>query len=390
MSIIDEIFNRIKKITSYVGNPVALHEPHFGGNEWTYVKECLDTGWVSSVGKFVDKFEHDLSDFTGAKYVIAAANGTCALHISYLLAGVTAGDEVLVPTLTFVGTINSIRYCGAIPHFIDAEEDSLGIDPIVLDQYLKDITSNKNGNVCFNRLTDRPIRALCVVHTLGHPVDLDLIVEVCQKYNITLIEDAAEALGSYYKGTHVGHSGSLGILSFNGNKIVTTGGGGAILTNDAELAKRAKHITTTAKLPHPWAFEHDQVGYNYRLPNINAALGCAQLEQLRKFLHAKRLLADQYHHVFSDLPGIRFIKEPSYAKSNYWLNALVLDNSYANLRDNLLELLNKSGIMIRPLWNLQHTLPMYKDCPHMPLPVAESLHKRFIIIPSSASLGMSR
>lgn len=387
MPIVNELIQKIKEVISPY-HSVALHEPYFIGNEWNYVKECLDTGWVSSVGKFVDRFEKDLADFTQAKYAIATSNGTCALHICAILAGIKEDDEVLVPTLTFVGTINPIIYCGAIPHFIDAESNSLGIDPILLDHYLKETTQQK-GNICINRFTGRPIKALIVMHTLGHPVDLDALSALCEKYRITLIEDAAEALGSYYKRTHVGHRGMSGALSFNGNKIITTGGGGAVLTNHAKLAKLAKHITTTAKVSHPWAFQHDQVGYNYRLPNLNAALGCAQLEKITHFLEAKRLLAEKYQQVFFTMKTVRFIKEPVYAKSNYWLNAILLDDSRADLRDPLLDAMNKLGIMARPLWNLQHTLPMYKDSPKMPLPIAENLHKRLIKIPSSACLGMA-
>ena len=384
--MINEIVRQIKAALPLDSSFIALHEPYFNGNEWKYVKECIDTGWVSSVGKFVDQFEKNLANYTGAKYAVATVNGTAALHICYLLAGVKSGDEVLVPALTFVATANALSYCNATPHFIDAEQKSLGIDVPLLDQYLEEITEEKN-KVCINKLTGRPIRALCVMHTLGHPVDLDSIVALCEKYRLTLIEDAAEALGSYYKGTHVGHRGLAGALSFNGNKIITTGGGGAILLNDEKIAKLAKHITTTAKLPHPWLFEHDQVGYNYRLPNINAALGCAQLEQLPAFLNAKRMLAEKYQHLFLNTPGVRLIQEPEYAKSNYWLNALLLDSPFEESRDALLESLNHNNIMSRPIWNLLHTLPMYKDCPRMPLTIAEDLHKCLIKIPSSVSLA---
>lgn len=376
----------IMETLDYKGKPIVLHEPSFVGNEWKYVKECIDTGWVSSVGKFVDQFEQTLADFIGAKHAIATVNGTSALHISYLLAGVGAGDEVLVPTLTFVGTINPVIYCGAIPHFIDAEERSLGIDPDVLGDYLQDIITFQ-GDTPLNRFTGRPIKALCVMHTLGHPVDLDPILAICQKYRITLIEDAAEGLGSYYKGVHVGSKGLFGIFSFNGNKIITTGGGGAIVTNNTELAKKAKHITTTAKLTHPWAFHHNEVGYNYRLPNINAALGCAQLELLPYFLKAKRQLATKYQQSFANIPGIKFIQEPSYASSNHWLNALLIDSAFADSRDKLIELLSNKNIMTRPLWELQHTLSMFQHYPRMPLPIAENLQKRLIKLPSSAQLA---
>lgn len=366
---------------------LSLHEPNFKGHEWDYVKECIDTGWVSSVGKYVDVFEKKLAEFTGVQYAVATGTGTSALHMCYLLAGVVSGDEVLVPTLTFVGTINPIHYCGAIPHFIDSEEISLGVDAVKLESYLQDMSLQIDG-VCVNRLTGRTIRALCVVHTLGHPVDLDPLVLLCNKYHIQLIEDAAEALGSYYKGAHVGGHGLLSAFSFNGNKIITTGGGGAILTNNEALAKRAKHLTTTAKLAHPWLFEHDEMGYNYRLPNINAALGCAQLEQLPTFLERKRLLAWQYEQRFQNVAEVSFIHEPSYAQSNCWLNAILLNASVENAREDVLELLNSEGFMSRPLWNLQHTLPMYQCCPRMPLLTAESLQRRLIKIPSSAHLSI--
>jgi perosamine synthetase len=385
MSTVNDIVTLFQQILSHSDKAIALHEPSFTGNEWQYVKECLDTGWVSSVGKFVTRFEQDLQDFTGANYAIATVNGTAALHINFLLAGVKRNDEVLVPTLTFVATSNAIAYCGAIPHFIDAEPHHLGINPAALEDYLESITI-KSGNTTVNRFTRRPIRALCVMHTLGHPVDLDPLEDITKKYNLVLIEDAAEALGSYYKGVHVGHRGLLGALSFNGNKIITTGGGGAMLTNNAAIAKHAKHITTTAKLAHPWLFEHDEVAYNYRLPNLNAAVGCAQLEKLADTLHAKRLLMQKYKMAFANVSQFSLIQEPEFAKSNYWLNALLLANADFCERDNLLKALNQGGIMSRPLWNLQHTLPMYRDCPAMPLPVAEDLISRLIQIPSSPQL----
>ncbi len=382
----DDITALIQRILASAGATVSLHEPSFNANEWQYVKECLDTGWVSSVGKYVDRFEQELASYTGANYAIATVNGTAALHICYLLAGIQRGDEVLIPTLTFVATSNALAYCGAVPHFLDADS-ALGLDAAKIADYLQDNTKN-SGGVTVNIHTARPIRALCVMHTLGHPVDLDALEKVCEKYNLILLEDAAEALGSYYKGTHVGHRGLLGALSFNGNKIITTGGGGAILTNDAALAKQAKHITTTAKLPHAWEFTHDQVAYNYRLPNINAALGCAQLETITKRLSDKRLLMQNYRHYLADLKGVSLIQEPEYAKSNYWLNALLLTDTQTNLanRNVLLQTLNDNGVMSRPLWNLQHTLPMYRDCPRMPLPIAENIITRLIQIPSSPEL----
>lgn len=385
MNFSNEFVGCLREVISHNDNIIALHEPKFVGNEWKYVKECIDTGWVSSVGKFVDTFEANLANFTGAKYVIATVNGTAALHVCFLLSGILPGDEILVPTITFVATTNAISYCQATPHFIDSEESSLGIDVDLLDEYLKNTARIKN-KICFNKRTGRPIRALCVMHMLGHPVDLDALDELCSKYHLVLIEDAAEALGSYYKGVHVGHRGLVGALSFNGNKIVTTGGGGAILTNDEKIAKQAKHITTTAKLPHPWLFEHDQVAYNYRLPNLNAALGCAQLEQLPYFISVKRMLAQKYQVAFTNLKNVRVIKEPIFAKSNYWLNAILLEASNEDLRNKLLKILQENKVMARPLWNLQHTLKMFENCPRMPLPIAECLYKRLIKLPSSACL----
>jgi perosamine synthetase len=365
---------------------LPLHEPNFGGNEWTYVKECLDTGWVSSVGKFVDRFEHELAAYTGVKRAVAVVNGTAALHVCLLLADVKPGDEVLMPALTFIATANAVSYCGAIPHFIDSEERTLGVDPHKLAAYLDEITEQRSDK-CYNRLTGRCIKAMVPMHTFGHPVDLDPLVEVCQRFNITLIEDAAESLGSFYKGRHTGQWGLLSALSFNGNKTITTGGGGVILTNDEELGRLAKHITTTAKVPHRWEFNHDMVGYNYRMPNINAALGCAQLEQLPGFLVAKRDLAERYRQAFTNIPGIRFFSEPANSQSNYWLNTLLLDEECAGQRDVLLEATNDAGIMTRPAWTLMNKLSMFTRCPKMDLSVAESQERRLINIPSSAMLG---
>ena len=363
----------------------GLHEPVFFANEWEYVKECLDTAWVSSVGKFADRFENQLAEFTGAKYAVAVVNGTAALHICLRLAGVRAGDEVLIPTLTFVATANAVSYCGAIPHFADSEERTLGLDPFKLEEHLNEIAEVRGGE-CFNRKTGCRIRALVPMHTFGHPVDLDALSQVCERFSIIMIEDAAESLGSYYKGVHTGNQGLLSILSFNGNKIVTTGGGGAILTNDESLAQKAKHLTTTAKVPHQWEYVHDQVAYNYRLPNINAALGCAQLEQLPNFLEKKRNLAETYRRIFETVEGVTFFTEPEFASSNYWLNALLLDTEQTDFRDEMLCLTNDEGIMTRPAWRLMHRLEMFENCPRSDLTVAEYLEKRLINIPSSVSL----
>lgn len=369
------------------GGHVPLHEPSFKGNEWSYVKECLDTGWVSSVGKFVDRFEQELATYTGVKQAVAVVNGTAALHVCLRLVGVEPGDEVLVPTLTFIATANAVSYCGAIPHFVDSDEATLGMDPEKLDLYLKETTEMRDGG-CFNKRTGRRIRAALPMHTFGHPVDLDRLVEVCNRYRLELVEDAAESLGSYYRGRHTGNLGRVSALSFNGNKVITTGGGGAILTNDPELGKLAKHLTTTARVPHKWSFIHDRIGYNYRLPNINAALGCAQLEELPGFIRSKRALAEKYRQAILGIAGVRFFTEPGFAQSNYWLNALLLDKDAAGQRDLLLKATNNLGIMTRPVWTLMHKLEMYKTCPAMDdLKVAGDLERRLINIPSSPGLA---
>lgn len=385
-TILDDTLAAIKRCLPDDQDFVALHEPYFAGNEWAYLKECIDTGWVSSVGKFVDQFETKLSEFTGARYAVATVNGTAALHTCLKLVDVTAGDEILVPALTFVATANAISYCGAIPHFVDSEERTLGLDPCKLADYLAEIADIRVDG-CFNRRSGRRIKAVIPMHTFGHPVDLAPLAELCARYKLELIEDAAESLGSYYNGRHTGNWGMMSALSFNGNKIVTTGGGGAILTNDESLAKLAKHVTTTAKMPHRWEFNHDMIGYNYRLPNINAALGCAQLEQLPVFLEKKRTLAQRYKEAFKAVNGISFFTEPDFAVSNYWLNVLLLDEDNAAERDALLEATNSQGVMTRPAWTLMHKLPMYSSCPRMDVSVAESLERRIVNIPSSVAMG---
>ncbi len=364
---------------------VGLHTPTFKGNEWAYLKECIDTGWVSSVGKFVDRFEADLAAFTGTERAVAVANGTAALHICLLLAGVKPQDEVLMPALTFIATANAVTYCGATPHFVDSEETSLGVDATALRAYLTEIADTRNGHT-INRHTGRRLAALVPMHAFGHPVDLDALAAVCADFNIVLIEDAAESLGSYYKGKHTGNVGLVSALSFNGNKVLTTGGGGAILTNDPDLGKHAKHLTTTAKVPHRWAFVHDETGFNYRMPNLNAALGCAQLEQLPGFLAQKRDLAARYAATFAAVPGIRFVEEPAYGQSNYWLNCLLLDRGLEDQRDAILEATNDAGLMTRPVWELMNRLVMYAHCPAAPLPGAESIAARLLNIPSTVGL----
>ena len=381
-----DVINFIKSI--YDNNKfIPLHEPRFFGNEKKYLEECIDSTYVSSVGKYVDRFEEELKAYTGVKHVIAVVNGTAALHICLKVVGVEPNDEVLIPTLTFIATANAVRYCGATPHFIDSDRSTLGVDTHKLDAYLKDISEIRTEG-CFNKMTGHRIKAAMPMHTYGHPVDLDPIVEICNRYKLELVEDAAESLGSFYKGRHTGNWGKASALSFNGNKVITTGGGGAILTNDDELAKLAKHLTTTAKVHHKWSFVHDQIGFNYRMPNINAALGCAQLEGLPSAIKNKRKLAEEYKHAFTGVNGINFFTEPSFAQSNYWLNVLLLDNKFFEQRDLLLELTNAHGIMTRPAWTLMHQLDMYENCPRMDdLAAAENLEKCLINIPISAKLG---
>jgi perosamine synthetase len=364
---------------------VELHEPTFGGNEWAYLKECLDSTFVSSVGSFVDRFENELAAFTGAKHAIAVVNGTAALHVALRLAGAGPDTEVLVPTLTFVATAAAVMYCGATPHFVEAETSTLGIDPKALREYLSATTEMRGGR-CVNRATGRAIVALVPMHTFGHPSDIEALLAIARDFSMALVEDAAESLGSTIGGRHTGTFGVMGTLSFNGNKTLTTGGGGAILTNDAHLAKHLKHITTTAKVPHRWAFTHDEIGYNYRLPNLNAALGCAQLEQLPGFIARKRELFERYRRAFANVSGVRLVHEPAGCHSNYWLQTLVLDPSAAAERDTILTATNDAGVRTRPAWTLMHQMAPYADCPRMPLPVAESLAERVVNIPSSAHL----
>lgn len=371
------------------GDGLSLHEPEFVGNEWKYVKECLDTGWVSSVGKYVDEFERRLAEYTGARHAVAVVNGTAAQHMALLLVGVQPGDEVLVPSLSFVATANAVAHCGAIPHFVDCTERTLGMDPARLEEHLERVSEPVAGGLR-NVITGRRIAGVVPMHTFGHPVEIVELMRVADRFGLPVIEDAAESLGSRYQGRHTGTFGQVGILSFNGNKVITTGGGGAILTNDSELARRAKHLTTTAKLPHRWEFSHDEVAYNYRLPNLNAALGCAQMERLPSLLQSKRQLAERYQDIFASMNGILFVKEPHHCQSNYWLNAVRLEKPDFVARDFLLAAANDAGFQCRPAWKLLHTLPMYLDCPRADLPVAVALEASLINIPSSAKLAELR
>ena len=377
----------IAAIRAVVGTrPAALHEPQFAGNEWIYLKECLDSTFVSSVGKFVDRFEQQLTEYTGARQAVAVMNGTAALQVAMQLAGVQRDDEVLIPALTFVATACAVRYCDAVPHFVDSEQRTLGVDVKGLRAYLQGIADIRDRQ-CVNRTTGRVIRALVPMHVFGHPMDIEAAVALAQEFHLALIEDAAESLGSTLHGRHTGTFGVMGTLSFNGNKTVTTGGGGAILFQDPLLARRARHLTTTAKLPHRWEFEHDEVGYNYRMPNLNAALGCAQLEQLDGFVAAKRELYDRYRGAFARVAGVQLLGEPPGSRSNYWLQTLLLDESAAGQRDLILSATNDAGLMTRPVWTLMHRLPPYREFPRMDLSTAEALARRIINIPSSSQLA---
>jgi perosamine synthetase len=378
----------IEAIREVVGpGSVALHEPSFDGNEWLYLKECLDSNYVSSVGKFVDQFELSLASYTGAKFAISVVNGTAALQVALKLAGVNSGEEVLLPALTFVATANAISYLGAIPHFVDSEESTLGIDVLKLREYLSANTEEQSG-LCINKSTKRVIRALVPMHTFGHPSNIEQLLTIARDFNLVLVEDAAESLGSFYMGQHTGTFGSLGILSFNGNKTITTGGGGAILTNDESLAVRAKHLTTTAKIAHKWEFDHDEIGYNYRMPNINAALGCAQMEKLPEKIRLKRDLFKKYKQAFTSISGASIFKEPINCHSNYWLQTLLLEDSSLALKDSILDASNTAGIMTRPTWKLISNLAPYRNSPTMSLEGANSLYLRAINLPSSPSLSL--
>lgn len=386
-SFVKSITQPLEEILQPNGDFIPLHEPLFMGHEWDYVKECLDTGWVSSVGKYVDLFEEKIAQTCGTRYAIAVSNGTSALHIALKIMGVGPEDEVLAPSLSFIATANAISYCGATAHFIDSEETSLGLDLEKLEKYLNEIAEIRDAKL-YNRTTSKCIKAIVPMHTFGHPVDMDKLNSLAEKFCLSVVEDAAESLGSLYKKRPAGSLSSVAAVSFNGNKILTTGGGGAILTNDESLAKHAKHLTTTAKVPHRWNFYHDEIGYNYRLPNLNAALGCAQLENLANYCSIKRKLAQRYQDVFSSVKHVRFVSEPEGCESNYWLNSLILDESHEGELTNLLQVTNEElGIMTRPVWHPLHQLDIYAHCPKMDLSTTESLARRIINIPSSPSLG---
>lgn len=380
-----DVVARLETVLGGAGSGIPLHEPSLEGNAGAYVKDAIESTFVSSVGAYVDRFEEMLADMCGARRAVAMVNGTAALHIALLLAGVQPGDEVLLQTLTFVATANAVTYCGARPHLCDSEDVSLGLDAEKLDRHLSQIADHRGENLV-NRHTGRRLAAIAPMHVFGHAVDLDALREVAARWSLPLVEDAAEALGSRYKERPIGAGARYATLSFNGNKIVTTGGGGAFLTDDEELGCRAKHLTTTAKVPHRWRFDHDAVGFNYRLPNLNAALGVAQLERLPDFLAAKRRLADRYRLAFADLTGASIVEEPPGSQSNYWLNALRLDRPDPSLRDAVLRATNDAGYQTRPVWTPMHRLAIYADCPRMDLSVAETLEASLVNLPSSQKL----
>lgn len=362
---------------------VPLHAPLFIGNEKKYLNECIDTTFVSSVGKFVDRFEEEMAAYTGAKKAVVCVSGTNALHMAMMLVGVERDDEVLTQALTFIATCNAISYIGAHPVFIDVDMETLGLSPKAVKVWLENNAELKNG-VCYNKKTGRRVKACIPMHTFGHPVKIDELVQICDEWHLELVEDTAESIGSLYKGQHTGTFGKVGAISFNGNKTITTGGGGMLLFQDEELGKLAKHLTTQAKVPHRWAFVHDHIGYNYRMPNINAALGCAQLENLDRYVENKRETARIYADFFKNIPDITFFTEPENCRSNYWLNVVMLKDKAA--QQEFLEYTNDHGVMTRPVWELMNRLEMFKQCETDGLKNTEWLADRIVNIPSSVRL----
>lgn len=386
MDFAEDLKQRIRGVIGTEKDFVPLHVPEFHGRERELLIDCIDTGWVSSVGSYVDEFEAEVARLSGCTYGVVVANGTAALQVALIVAGVKAGDEVLMPALTFVATANATSHLGAVPHFVDSAYDTLGICPERLRAHLEQVAEVRDGQTV-NRQTGCRIAAVVPMHVFGCPVDMDRLNAVLTDWPMEVVEDAAESLGSSYKGRLCGSLGTVAAVSFNGNKIVTTGGGGAIVTNNEALAKRAKHLTTTAKLPHKWAFLHDEVGYNYRMPNLNAALGVAQLEQLDTRLAQKQRLFDAYADALRGLNEVQLFHAPEGSVSNNWLVTLLLDPAHAGDRDHLLQVLNDAGIMTRPIWTLMHRLPMYRSAPRADLAQAEDLEARVLNIPSSAYLG---
>jgi len=377
-SFVDELSQFVRDIYQ-TDDFIALHAPRFLSNEKKYLVDAIDSSFVSTVGEYVNQFEQKVAEYIGAQYAIATVNGTAALHAALIVAGVKHNEEVITQSLTFVATCNAIRYCGADPVFVDVDRTSLGMSADSLAEFLNQHTEIRGNGQCWSKLTNRRIRACVPMHNFGHPVKINAIKKLCEENCIQLIEDAAESLGSYYDDQHTGTFGNISAISFNGNKIITTGGGGVVVTDDAEIARHLKHITTTAKQPHPWLYIHDELGFNYRMPNINAALGCAQMESLPDYIQNKRILAERYSSWFKETE-YEFIQEPPNTRSNYWLNAFLTNNR--DERDSILEQTNQNGIMTRPAWTPLHTLEMYRDCIRQDLPNTEWIEDRLVSIPS--------
>jgi perosamine synthetase len=375
----DQVIKFIREIYKTDGF-IPLHEPRFIGNEKKYLEECIDSTFVSSVGKFVDRFEQMVAEYTGAKHAVVCDNGTNALFLALKLYDISSNDEVITQPLTFIATANAISYTGAHLVFIDVDMDTMGLSPIKMEEFLTEYGEMRNDGYCYNKVTNRRIAACVPMHTFGHPCRIDEIAKICNKYNIVLVEDAAESIGSKFKNIHTGTFGKSGILSFNGNKTITTGGGGMILTNDEKVGKLAKHLTTQAKIKHPWEYRHDMIGYNYRMPNLNAALGCAQMEKLNYFIGKKRELAEIYSDFFKKT-GIQFFNEPENCYSNYWLNTIILRD--ADEKNQFLEITNRKNVMTRPVWHLMNRLPMFESCQSGDLTNSNWFDERVVNIPSS-------
>jgi perosamine synthetase len=391
-NLAEAFLKKVKSVSGESDNIIPLHEPDLQDEDKQNVLECLDSTFVSTYGTHTPRFDKELEAYTGAAEAVSIVNGTSALHMCLLAAGVEEGDEVVLPSLSFVATANAVSYCGAIPHFVDVDPINLCISPERLGNYFE-VNVEARGRAAFNRNTSRRIRALIVMHAFGHPADLQALKDVCEQYGIILIEDAAQGLGSFYKNQHVGFWGCCGALSFNGNKIITTGGGGALLTNDHDLASKVRHAITTAKIPHPWEFYHDEVAYNYRMPNLNASLGLGQLKRIEKTVAVKRKIAEAYFRAFEKIEECRFVNETGPVRSNYWLCTVVLDpekkmgTSAADLSEDILTRAHSEGLHLRPVWRPLHLLPMYRDCPRDDLSMTEFLAQRIVTLPSSPAIG---
>ena len=381
-----KFFSKVLKVTK---GQAELHEPIFVGNEWKYLKKCLDSTYVSTVGKFVKIFERKICNYTKSKYAIAANNGTAALHVAMELVGVKKNHEVLVPALNYISSSNTIIYCGADPHFIDVNENTLGIDSKKLSDYLKKNTINKSKK-CINKKTKKIIKAIIIMHTYGHPVEIRKVIKIAKKYNLKVIEDAAECIGSFYFKKHLGTFGDVGIISFNGNKTITTGAGGIILTNDRKLAIQAKHVTHNSKLISNYQILHDKLGYNYRMSNLNAAIGCAQLEKIGKILNAKRKLFKKYKKEFFIFKELKLFEEPKNSHSNYWLNTVLVSKNHKNAKAQIIHYCNKRGIKVRPVWKLMHKIKYLSKYQRMDLSNSEDLEKRIINLPSGPNLIINK